>query len=114
LNGLNISPWFSGGEVRQTIDHGTYRTLVHRPVFDGLIGERSNGFVQIDWVPKEKFHLPVILQEEFDADGDGKIDFSVRLQGENAELLSRASQVTGSDPLVSAGPEKILRVRLKR
>ena len=44
--GLTLSPNYTGGEVMRTIDHGTYQTQIHRPVFDDtLIGERKRGFV---------------------------------------------------------------------
>lgn len=49
--GVTVSPWYSGGEVVRTINHGPYRTDIHRPVFDALIGERETGFVQVKWVP---------------------------------------------------------------
>src|SRR3974377_695109 len=78
--GLHISPRFSGGEVRQTIEHGSYQTLVHRLVFDGLISDRATGFVQIDWVPEKGRTLPSVLEEEFDIDGDGTVDAGVRVE----------------------------------
>ena len=37
--GLKISDRWSGGEIVQTIEHGTYQTAIHRPVFDGLFRE---------------------------------------------------------------------------
>ena len=49
--GITVSPRFSGGEVIRSVDHGTYKTVIHRPVFDGLIGERRDGFIQIEWHP---------------------------------------------------------------
>ena len=49
--GLTVSPWFNGGPVVRTVEHGAYRTEIHRPVFDALIGERSEGFVQVSWRP---------------------------------------------------------------
>ena len=81
--GLTVSPWVSGGEVVQTIDHGTYQTHVHRMVFDALIGERKRGFVQMDWVPPDA--LPAHIDEEIDADGDGQADFRVEVDTANKE-----------------------------
>ena len=76
--GLTISPNYSGGEVVQTIDHGAYETHVHRMVFDDvLIGERKEGFVQVDWVPLDA--LPAQIDEEIDADGDGQVDFRIEV-----------------------------------
>jgi hypothetical protein len=78
--GVGISPWYTGGEVARTVDHGAYRTSIHRPVFDGLIGQRREGFVQVDWKPAEEgASLAVPLTEELDLDGDGTADCRVTL-----------------------------------
>jgi hypothetical protein len=113
--GIRVSPRFSGGEVRQTIDHGFYRTVLHRLVFDGLVGERAEGFVQIDWVPQEKRSLPTTLEEDFDIDGDASTDITVRLDtaAGRAQLLRKAAWVLGPEPLIAADSERILRVRLR-
>jgi len=29
--GITVSPRYSGGEVIRSIDHGTYKTILHRP-----------------------------------------------------------------------------------
>ncbi|MHC1761646.1 MAG: hypothetical protein AB9917_19450 [Negativicutes bacterium] len=71
--GLQISPWFSGGEIIGTIDRGSYKTLQHRAVFDALIGQRAEGFVQIDFSPPTA--LPDQISQDVDFDLDGKIDF---------------------------------------
>jgi hypothetical protein len=112
---IHISPRYSGGEVRQVIDHGSYRTLVHRMVFDGLISDRAEGFVQIDWVPTERQPLPSLIEEEFDIDGDGSDEMKVRVHTEagRAELLHRTSWVLDAEPLITADAERILRVRLR-
>jgi hypothetical protein len=113
--GIHVSPRFSGGEVRQTVDHGMYQTLVHRPVFDGLLGERTEGFVQIDWVPHGKQTLPAILEEEVDIDGDAAIEISLRIDTARNEvqLTRRAPWVLDAEPLIAAGAERILRVQLR-
>ena len=77
ITGVKVSPWYTGGEVKTSIEHVGYRTLVHRPVFDGLFSDRKEGFVQINWEPVRA--LPPIIAEELDYDGDGKADFLVRL-----------------------------------
>jgi hypothetical protein len=83
--GLTLSPWIDGGEVVQTIHHGRYQTQVHRMVFDALIGERKEGFVQVDWLPPHG--LPARIDEEIDADGDGQADFRV-------EVVTATQEVT--------------------
>lgn len=75
VTGLKISPWFTGGEIVRTIDHGSYQTLQHRAVFDALIGQRSEGFVQLDFSPLKS--LPEIISEDIDFDLDGNMDFRV-------------------------------------
>ena len=75
--GVRVSPWYTGDEVVRTVSHGRYETRVHRPVFQALIGERSEGFVQVDWAPADS--LPACLEDSLDYDGDGVTDFVVRL-----------------------------------
>ncbi len=73
--GITVSARYTGGEVVKTIDHGTYRTLIHRPVFDGLIGERRDGFIQINWDGAPPW--PAVLNETVDHDGDSVVDLMV-------------------------------------
>lgn len=75
--GITISPWFSGGEIVQTIDHGAYKTYIHRPVFDALIGERREGFIQLKCETYEG--LPPTIQERIDYNNDGREDFFMTL-----------------------------------
>lgn len=91
--GITVSPWFSGGEIRRTIEHGTYQTRIRRPVFDALIGQRRKGFVQIDWEPLAA--LPEVIEEEIDYDGDGRSDFRVTLDtgSGRASLLEKSGRV---------------------
>jgi hypothetical protein len=77
VTGLETSANWTGGEVVQTIDHDTYHTQVHRMVFDALIGERKEGFIQVGWTPPDD--LPAHIDEEIDADGDGKADFRIQV-----------------------------------
>jgi hypothetical protein len=92
-SGLRISPRFTGGEVSRTVEHGAYRAVIHRPVFDGVCAERKGGFVQVDWEPTPA--LPDIIDESIAAEGCGK--FRVRLDTltGKAELLEPSSEVKG-------------------
>jgi hypothetical protein len=78
--GITISPWHTGGAVERVIDHGVYKTRIHRPVFDGLLAERKKGFIQIDWEPRAG--LPGIIEEGIDMNGDRATDFLIRLDTE--------------------------------
>jgi hypothetical protein len=81
VTGLETSANWTGGEVVQTIDHGTYQTQVHRMVFDALIGERKEGFIQVGWTPPDS--LPAHIDEGIDANGDGQADFRVEVDTVN-------------------------------
>jgi hypothetical protein len=81
--GLTLSPLIDGGAVARTIDHGAYQTQVHQMVFSALIGESKKGSIQLDWAPLEA--LPVSIDEEIDADGDGKVDFRVQVDTANLQ-----------------------------
>jgi hypothetical protein len=72
---MKINPNLSGGEVaRQFISEGC--TLdIRRPVFDGLIGERKNGFVQIDWRGK----VPDVISDTIDYNSDTIPDFGITI-----------------------------------
>jgi hypothetical protein len=75
--GVRVSPWFTGDDVARVVSHGGYETRIHKPVFQALIGERDEGFVQVDWAPADS--VPAGLEEAIDYDGDGTVDFLVRL-----------------------------------
>lgn len=101
--GMKISARWNGGEIVHTIDHETYKTAIHRPVFDGLFWEKSKGFVQIDW--KSEQELPKVIDEIFDFDQDGNNDFQVTLdtQTNEAALIPfdlRAISFTEDDVLI--------------
>lgn len=92
-SGVKISPLYSGGEVVRFVDHGSYKALIHRPVFDALIGERSEGFIQLNWEPLAG--LPPVIEESIDYTGDGKADFSVRIDTKTGE-----ASLTPINPMV--------------
>jgi hypothetical protein len=73
--GLRVSPWFAGGEVAFSVPHDGYQTRIHEPVFLGLLVETSEGFVQVDWTPRE--NAPAWIDEAIDYDDDGTDDFHV-------------------------------------
>jgi len=110
---VQVSPWFTGDEVARSVDHDGYRTQIHRPVFDGLIGQRNEGFVQITWSPPGDA-LPDRIVDQIDVDGDGVSDFGVELDvaGRNARLTDRQPHVLGLEPVLDFGRDRALRVLL--
>lgn len=93
--GISVSPRFTGGELIKTIDHNIYKTLIHRPVFDGLIGERNTGFIQINW---ERLNgWPQVIEEKIDYTGDNVEDFFIKVETKtgNAVIVSYNPHVVG-------------------
>jgi hypothetical protein len=90
--GVTVSPWFSGGEVARTVDHGAYNTYLHRPVFDALIGERRKGFIQLKWEPYEG--LPPVIKEQIDYNGDSRADFFITLNTQTGDTTLTAQSPT--------------------
>lgn len=115
FTGLEVSPWCTGGQVAHTIKYNQHQTLIHRPVFDGLIKEKRKGFVQIKWVPNESV-LPKHINEEIDFDLDGRNDFRIKLDTETneTELQKFNKEVVSSGEVLVVGNERIVRVELKR
>lgn len=112
--GLKVSPWYTGGEVVQTIDHQLYRSLIHRPVFDGLVWKRNQGFVQINWQGGEN-EFPGLIDEEIDYDRDGIKDFRIRLntKSDKVELIAPKSYVIGVEQVYKLKNERVVRVLLR-
>jgi len=115
LTGLHVHPIYAGGEVTQVVNHGGYQTFIHRPVFDGLVRETDNGFIQIEWQPKDA-NLPELLDEQIDFDQDGKTDFRVQLStGTSATTLEPFDdRVMSADTAIKAQNARILRVNLRK
>jgi len=77
VTGMRVSPWYTGDVVARTVPHDGYETRIHKPVFMALIGEQSEGFVQVDWAPAGKVLSQVA--EDIDYNGDGRPDFRLEL-----------------------------------
>lgn len=75
LSFMKINPNYAGGEVVREIKKENYSINIRRPVFDGLIGERKKGFVQVDWKGK----LPNTLTDTIDFNNDRQNDFAVQI-----------------------------------
>jgi hypothetical protein len=111
--GLKTSANWTGGEVVQTIDHGVYQTDIHRPVFDALIGEHPEGFIQVAWRPPEA--LPAHIDETIDFDADGQADFRIELEPttQQATLTPYSPNVVKLGGVYDLGETLAIRVTLK-
>ena len=108
--GLEVSPRFTGGKVVREIDHGTYRTQVHRPVFDGLWGERSLGFAQIDWTCEGA--LPPRIDEEIEL-GQRRVRVGLDTAARTAEVTGPAETVLGLAGVYGIHHGLAVRIRLR-
>jgi len=114
VTGVKISPWYSGGEVERVVPHDGYKTTINKPVFQGLVSERKQGFVQLKWTPNNSQSLPLVIDEEIHLDGDGKTDFRVRLdtRTDEAQLNPYSSYVVSVNQVLNLGEERAVRVKL--
>jgi len=95
VTGISVSPRYTGGEVREVVDHGAYTARIHRPVFDGLTGDREDGFIQIDW--EKRTGLPPVIRETVNYSGGPSADFLVEL-----DTATGKTSLTAHNP--AAGP----------
>ena len=75
---MKIHPRYSGGEAQKQIIAENCTLVVRKPVFKGLVGDRKNGFVQLDWSGT----LPVVIADTIDYDQDGIPDFYIEVKPE--------------------------------
>jgi len=113
FSGLEVSPWFVGGKVIRTVPHTGYDTEIRRPVFDALIGETDEGFVQVDWRPKSQ--VPRIIDEEIDYNDDGILDFRIQWERSTgqAALTPYQPYVLGLQGTYELNERYAIRVQLK-
>jgi hypothetical protein len=111
--GLVLAPNYSGGEVVRTVDHGAYQTEIHRPVFDALIGERNEGFIQVAW--RKADALPAQIDESIDFNTDGQTDFHIEMDTatRKATLTSASPNVLSLQGVYRIGDSLAIRVKLR-
>lgn len=115
VTGITVSPRFNGGEVVTTQEHPGYRTLIHRPVFDGLFGERTTGFIQIDW-EQGPGTVPAVIEESVNLKGPPRIAFTVKLDTSRstAELTRRGPSSEGVESVYRLNKGWAVRIALKK
>ncbi len=114
ITGVVISPWYTGGEVARVVTHGAYETRIHRPVFDALVGERQEGFVQVVWSPTTA--LPETVVETIDYDNNRQVDFLVTLHPKTkaAEWQAYSDKAYGMEGPYEIGDGMGVRIKLYR
>ena len=83
---MKINPNFTGGEAAEQIVMESCTLVIRKPVFDGLIGEKKHGFVQLDWRGK----VPEIIIDTIDYDMDRNPDFSIRINRPESSTIIHA------------------------
>lgn len=113
--GVQVSPKYTGGEVVRTVPGEQFRTSIHRPVFASLIGESSEGFVQIDWAPPEGKSLPPVFDQDIDYDGNGTPDFHVRFDTRTNSVTMRplSPNVVSVEEVLNFGSDRAVRIRVR-
>lgn len=113
--GLEVSPWYTGGAVVNTLPRAGYTVNVHRPVFDALIGERSRGFVQVDLVPDKGAALPAAIEETIEPAGDPRLAMRIRLDtgAAKATIESGGTHVVGLEGVYTLDQGFAVRVDLR-
>jgi hypothetical protein len=112
VTGQKTAPKYTGGEIVRIIEHGKYKTLQHRTVFDRLVGEKTEGFVQIDYVPLNA--LPDKIVDDIDFDLDGQADFRLEynVPENSAVLTSFSSRVISLEGCYMLRERRAVRVKL--
>jgi hypothetical protein len=87
LSFMKINPNYSGGGVAFSDTVPGYVLDIRKPVFDGLLGERKKGFVQLDW----RGRIPGFISDTIDFDKDGKSDLVI--------VINTRESKTGIEPL---------------
>ena len=77
--GLHVTPHYTGGPTQSTLARDSYTVHLHRPVFDGLVGQRSEGFVQVDVMAFSGPQLPPLVEETLTPEGNPAMAFTLRL-----------------------------------
>lgn len=114
--GVVYSERISGGEVQAVADHQSYKTLIHKPVFEGFFGDTKDGFIQIDWKTENSF--PDIITESVDYDNDGRKEFKLELDTVRNTIrlipyISMVKDVSGEKVMVLEN-QRTVRINLSK
>lgn len=80
---MKINPNYTGGEIAQSLVMDNCTIDIRKPVFDGLLRERQEGFVQIDW----RGEIPEEIFDTIDYDSDNNKDFAIRISRKSLETI---------------------------
>ena len=113
-SGIHVAARYSGGEIVSTEDKGSYKVSVHRPVFDGLFGGRSSGFIQVDFVETGRFPAEIRQAVAYGEGVPGAFEIVLATAVPRAGIVSKDPRVLGAGMLGAEAGKITLRVSLKR
>jgi hypothetical protein len=106
----HVSSRFTGGEILETLERREYTLFIHKPVFEGIISERTSGFIQIDIEPKENI-LPPIVAEHLSG---LRALMIVDTKQNSLFILSQNSKIKKEGRLYNLGKSRSVRIGLSK
>jgi hypothetical protein len=94
---MKIHPRYSGGELAKQIITASCTLDIRQPVFKGLINDRKNGFVQLDW----RGTVPEEIRDTIDYDLDGISDFYILIDTKSPKTELSALNIKVKDVGIS-------------
>ena len=80
---MKINARYTGGEIAKQIVADRCTLDIRKPVFNGFLKERKNGFVQMDW----RGNIPELINDSIDYDQDGIKDFCILVDRNNKKTV---------------------------
>jgi len=114
--GFQVTENWRGGAIDSVKVHEDYRTIIHEPVFAGLLTEKKQGFIRIDWVSDQG--LPDIIVEAVDYNSDGRVDFTMELNTIDNRVNFHSKQSKDftlmDEKLLVFDKSRSIRIKIKR
>jgi hypothetical protein len=110
---MKVNARYSGGDIDHYLIKKDYKLEVYKPIFTALIGESSEGFVQVKWVVGKE--LPPAICDTIDFDNNGAPDFSVNIDTKTGKTELKAFDKNVTNLLISSKVKEnwLIRVNLK-
>ncbi|MBF0546265.1 MAG: hypothetical protein HQM08_17610 [Candidatus Riflebacteria bacterium] len=107
-----LSPKFTGGEVTKMAERGTYKFFLQKPVFDALIGQTSEGFLQIGWTPLKT--LPAAISEDVVLEDGKKPEFHIDVDTKNLKgtITNPGSLIFGEPEIAKLTDSIVARIKM--
>jgi hypothetical protein len=110
---LHVSPWMTGGNILDVEERNGLGISIHKPVFKGILFNRSKGFVQID-LAGTKENLSETIEQLIDYDRDNRNDFKLIINPKTDEVhvIPLVEHVTGGTRVYKIKNGYVVRVEL--